>query len=71
MYVDEKIYLFQFVSRLKESWWDSVGNYKNSTLLSMVPGEHKVHRFTMMHINKLDLSFIVLVTTFEGIQVTL
>ena len=38
-----KILFVPFVSRLKESWWDSVGDYKNSTLLFMVPGDHKVH----------------------------
>ncbi|CAL8272264.1 unnamed protein product [Arctogadus glacialis] len=35
-------FLYLFCTRLKESWWDSVGNYKNSTLLFMVPGDHKV-----------------------------
>uniref|UniRef100_A0A8C5BZV2 Uncharacterized LOC115556335 n=1 Tax=Gadus morhua TaxID=8049 RepID=A0A8C5BZV2_GADMO len=35
-------FLYLFCTRLKESWWDSVGDYKNSTLLFMVPGDHKV-----------------------------
>ncbi|XP_059923126.1 uncharacterized protein LOC132469216 [Gadus macrocephalus] len=35
-------FLYLFCTRLKESWWDSVGDYKNSTLLFMVAGDHKV-----------------------------
>ncbi|KAJ3593706.1 hypothetical protein NHX12_006040 [Muraenolepis orangiensis] len=34
--------LFLLSARYKEKWWDSVGKYKDSTLLVMVPGEHKV-----------------------------
>ncbi|XP_030229404.1 uncharacterized protein LOC115556337 [Gadus morhua] len=35
-------FLYLFCTRLKESWWDSVDDYKNSTLLFMVRGGHKV-----------------------------
>ena len=51
--------LFIFIYRFKTKLWDNIGKYKNSTLLDMVSGEHKVQGFISMRITEWNLTFLV------------